>query len=227
MLLRELARHSAALELVEDAELSVLRYGCLSSSALLLPPEGQEEDVCLASAVTSDAAERVTRYRRAHEKGFHAALQRFLDLRTNQQARKPMRMKEEGLHFTDERACAAWLRKRLLHVDHRCAACGHAHGHWLADRQRWECARCGRQMGLRAGTLMERSQFPLVLWFKAIAALRANPSICATELATALGVARLATVRSIMQRIRSALESPHRSSLLAGLDQLLDNPGVT
>jgi hypothetical protein len=41
------------------------------------------EEFGLAAAVTSEAAERLSRYRRAHEKGLHQGLQRLRELRAD------------------------------------------------------------------------------------------------------------------------------------------------
>ena len=77
----------------------------------------------------------------------------------------------------------------------------------LAGRQRWECRRCRRQTSPRNGTVMERSRLRLTIWFKAIHRVLLEPEIQASQLAEAIGVARLATVRRVKSRILAALEA--------------------
>lgn len=146
LLVVEMARHAAALDLVEEAEPAVLRYGCGSSTSLILPPgDATEADACLASAVTTDAAERVTRYRRAHEKGLYTALKRLQELRAVRPTKPGTNRPTFSASFTDEASCATYLRERLLAPSYCCTSCGREHGHWLTNRQRRECAQCGRQ----------------------------------------------------------------------------------
>ena len=71
LVLREIARHAAMLEIAEQAEGAVLRQGALGLSGLIGSGDpGQNADMVLAAAVTTDPAERLTRYRRATKKLF-------------------------------------------------------------------------------------------------------------------------------------------------------------
>jgi len=89
----------------------------------------------------------------------------------------------------------------------------------LGKRKRHECRECQHQLGLRAKTVMAHSAVSLRQWFEAIRLLLWQPTIRATELSTQLGVPRLATARSMMQKIRAALSLEDASERLAGLDR--------
>jgi hypothetical protein len=87
ILVAELARHAAALVLVEQCEAAVLRNGArgvLSLSSSLDASDTSGIDALLAGAVTTEAIERLTRYRRSHEKAWHAALLRLRDVKGTQ-----------------------------------------------------------------------------------------------------------------------------------------------
>lgn len=222
-LIREMARHAAALELVEEAELAVLRSGARTP----LPMLGQDTrtdsellDERLTAAISSDAPDRVTRYRRAHEKGFFAALRRLGELRSVPPSPPTSRLPAAAPRLATEADCASYLRARLEREQGPCPRCGPGPGYWLSRRGRWECGRCGRQIGLRTGTILARSPLPLSVWFRAIEVVLRNPDCAARELVQKLGMRRLATVRHLVRRIRAALESPRRTILLAGLDQV-------
>jgi hypothetical protein len=86
------------------------------------------------------------------------------------------------------------------------------------------CAGCNRQLGLRAGTIMERSPLALTVWFAAIRHLVCNRNISIRDLAASIGIQRLATVRRLARRIRDALDSG-RTEWLAGLNELFQSSG--
>ena len=64
---------------------------------------------------------------------------------------------------------------------------------------------------------MQHSRLPLVTWFGAIEQVLRRPAIRPAELAESIGVQRLATLRSLIQRIRAAAASRSADRLLAGL----------
>jgi hypothetical protein len=68
---------------------------------------------------------------------------------------------------------------------------------------------------------MEGSQVSLLSWFRAIESEITNPRASVVEIAAATEVRRQGTIRVMLMKIRQALGSPHRTRLLAGLDQVL------
>jgi transposase-like protein len=224
ILVEEMARHAAALELAERAEAAVLRCGFQSVEFIASSEVSRVDplDAALVAAFTSDGVERLSRYRRMHEKGFFAALLRMREAK----AAEPAPSQHVFLESWTEAGCRAYLVGRLQHADHRCPRCEHPSGYLLAKRHRWECAGCGKQFGLRAGTVMESSRLPLHCWFAAIEALLPNSEITVPELSRRIGVRRLATVRSLAAKVRAAFCSPKSSELLMGLDQYWCPRGV-
>ncbi len=220
-LVEELARHAAALRRAQKMECAVLRQGARAAIALS-PAHDLEEcgpDLLQAGSVTSEGIERLTRYRRCHEKAFFAALNKLQDIR----AFSPQKLPDgpRPWPFQTEEECRLHLRRRFEHPDHRCPACGGAPGCWLTNRDRWQCASCRRQFGLRTGTVMAGSSLSLRTWFGAIR-LVLQTAIPVRTLATELGIRRHATARKLRTRIRAALHSPDSSGLLAGLEGVCD-----
>lgn len=222
ILVHELARHAAALEMAARAESAVLRSG--ARAALLVTPSidgdglgSVAEDLMMTGAVATEAIERLTRYRRAHEKSFHQTLHSLKEMLRRPEAR-PVRA-EPPFEFTDD-GCADYLRSRFHDRAWQCARCGHRRGYWLADRERWQCGRCSFQSGLRTDTVMEHSPLPPATWIRAIWAILDKPEISPRELAPIIGIGRESTARKIRNRIHDALSSPARTTLLAGLDRL-------
>jgi transposase-like protein len=216
--LREVARHAARLELTEQAEDAAIRQGATALPLLLNSGEPDSDQVLIA-ATTTEALERVARYRRPHEKALHQAINAFLDSR-RERARQAQQHGVSSDLFATEAACSAHLRARFRESTWGCPHCGTAHGHWLEGHDLWECSNCGRQVGLRHGTVFENSPLPLVKWFLAVRYLVADDKLKATELAKAISIPRPGTAQSMARRIREALGSKDAATRLAGLTAL-------
>src|SRR5438874_2345275 len=77
VLVQELARHAAALRRAQQAEGALLRESALAAVGLWPIQDGAQdctEDRLLAGSVATEGIDRLTRYRRAHEKAFLATL---------------------------------------------------------------------------------------------------------------------------------------------------------
>jgi transposase-like protein len=79
----------------------------------------------------------------------------------------PANLVEFEERFGTEEACRSYLARVRWPEGFRCPACGHPEG-WPNLRHDIQCARCGRQTSLTAGTIMEGTRKPLHLWFLAI-----------------------------------------------------------
>lgn len=221
ILVREMARHAAALHMVEVAEAAVLR--CAAGAIGQLPPERiADDDYVLAAAVTSEAVDRVTRYRRAHEKAFHQALSHLEALRKHAPASLRPPAPAPPFSFS-EHGCRDYPLRRLRAADFVCPRCGNGKGYPLGSRSCWQCGACGRQAGLRVGTVMEGSHIPLSVWFAAIWKLSEAPDASLATLADITKISRVQTLRKMVGKILLAMASPDASRLLAGLNDLYRN----
>jgi len=225
ILVDELARHGAALKFTSLVEPAVLRRGAASEIqlvALIGSDISEPADVSLCGAVTSEGLEKLTRYRRAHERGFYSALDKLSLLRTNQTFPAACGLRER---FATENACYAYLVERRKNLT--CARCGSVRGSWLETRNRWACGSCKIQLGVRTGTVMEHSPLPLAAWFAAIITISGNPSVTVAELGKTTGINRKATMKGMMGKILAAASrpSPEAEVLLAGIPQLCVRDG--
>ena len=221
-LVRELARHQAALERAESIELAVLRRGGQTTPDLLVNVRGDADpsDVFLAAAGTSQALETISRYRRQHERAFLRTLAALREA----QASPPspgLLMSRKSARFTTEQQCQAYLLQRAQQADFRCPTCGSRRGSWLTSRSAWQCSDCRQQTGLRQSTVLEGSRLSLLAWFHAIELLANCPQASTAELRAATGIQRVGTLRNMSRKIQRAMDSPHASDLLAGLGQRL------
>jgi hypothetical protein len=216
---REIARHTAMLELAEQAEAVLLQHGTANFAGIIAVNDlDADEDLSLATAVTSDALERLTRYRRAHEKALHQAIQKLLEFRRRSPV-TPRAGEVAPSMFATERDCMVYLRARFTRADWRCPACSSHHGCWLESREVWECRACSKQVGPRHGTVMAGSPLPLTTWFAAIRYVTADMSMTATKLQRLISVRRPATAQSMLRRIRDGIKHNDPLTQLAGLSQ--------
>jgi hypothetical protein len=220
LLVEEMGRHAAALALIERAEAATWRRAasCLSEAAVLADlDDASRTDQILCAAAASEGLDRVTRYRRAHEKGLTAALQRLQDLQARRHRSRPAPL--PALPFATEADCVQYLHDRGS-ADWQCQHCGHREAQWLERRAHWQCRRCRQQQSLRSGTVLAHSGLPIRTWFHAIWAILGRPLATTAAVAEVCGLDRLETARRIAGVIREALGDPARTVLLVGLDNL-------
>ena len=119
---------------------------------------------------------------------------------------------------TDEQ-CRAYLFQARWPEGFRCSACGHerawAHKARLID----ECAACGKQHSLLAGTIFEQTKTGLSRWFLAIYLVTSSKGgISAMELKRQMGFGSYQTAWSWLHKIRKAMVRPERPPLSARVE---------
>ena len=121
--------------------------------------------------------------------------------------------------FPDEAACAAWLFEARWPTGFRCPACDNdkawPHG---GKAFTYECAACGRQTSVAAGTIMHSSKLPLTVWFWA-AYLMATNGISALQLQRLLALGSYKSAWLLCAKLRRAMVAPARA-LLAGIAEI-------
>src|ERR1700758_3020044 len=82
------------------------------------------------------------------------------------EGRFPKSLIEFQGRFASEDACAEYLFERRWPEGFVCPGCGGGRA-WLLKTKAftYECADCGRQTSVTAGTIMHASKLPLTVWF--------------------------------------------------------------
>ena len=117
--------------------------------------------------------------------------------------------------FPDEASCARHLAARRWPDGFVCPACGHDRG-WELKRRRasWECAACGKETSVTAGTIMHRSHLPLKTWFMAVHIVTSHSNgISALQLQAQLGLGSYKSAWLLLHKLRRAMVDPDRSLL--------------
>lgn len=169
----EMARHQAALERGQQMEEATLRRGARSAPTIAFGDSDDEDlvDIALAGAGTSDAIERIARYRKPHERGFLRSLTALREAKKMTGDDKQQTAHESRRVFASESECETYLVARLTSDESRCPRCRNRIGKWIASRKVWQCRECKRQTGVRVGTLSS----PDDIWIKEVLVKRAGP----------------------------------------------------
>ncbi len=126
----------------------------------------------------------------------------------------PKTLVEFDERFGTEEACRAYFARLRWPDGFCCPACGHRRG-WPNRRHDIECARCGHQTSLTAGTILEGTRKPLQLWFKAmwwVSTQKTGGS--AKGLQRLLGLPSYQTAWVWLQKLRRAMVRPGRDKLV-------------
>ena len=128
---------------------------------------------------------------------------------------RPMSRAAFEARFPDEAACARHLAAKRWPDGFVCPACGHDRG-WGLKRRRasWECAACGKETSVTAGTIMHRSHLPLKTWFMAVHIVTSHSNgISALQLQAQLGLGSYKSAWLLLHKLRRAMVDPDRSLL--------------
>jgi transposase-like protein len=107
--------------------------------------------------------------------------------------------------FPDDEACRDYLDWLRWREGWRCPVCGCDRG-WLLASGRRECAGCGRQTSVTAGTIFHHARTPLTVWFAAAWQMTSQKhGVSALGLQRALGLGSYQTAWAMLHRYRTAM----------------------
>src|SRR5689334_15329940 len=130
----------------------------------------------------------------------------------------PRSLIEFQQRFGDEAACAQYLVATRWPDGFVCPRCGGGKA-WRLETKAWtyECASCGRQTSVTAGTIMHHSKLPLTAWFWATYLMATHSNgISALQLQRQLAFGSYKTAWLLCAKLRRSMLAPGRSPL-AGL----------
>jgi transposase-like protein len=117
--------------------------------------------------------------------------------------------------FPDDATCADWMASRRWPDGFVCPVCAARRGWKLATKVlSWECAACGRQTSVTAGTILHQTHLPLRVWFLAahLVATHSN-GISALQLQAKLGLGSYKSAWLLLHKLRKSMVNPDRSPL--------------
>jgi transposase-like protein len=120
--------------------------------------------------------------------------------------------------FPDDDACLDYLDWLRWREGWRCPVCAGDRG-WVLASGRRECAACGRQASVTAGTIFHRTRTPLTVWVAAAWQMTSQKhGISALGLQRVLGLGSYQTAWAMLHRYRSAMLRPGREQLSGSVE---------
>ena len=121
--------------------------------------------------------------------------------------------------FGSDAQCRAHLYARRWPQGFCRAGCGHGAAYHHRKRLIEECAACGKQHSLLAGTIFEQTKTGLARWFLAIWLVTSSKGgISTMELQRQMGFSSYQTAWSWLHKIRKAMVRPEREPLAARVE---------
>jgi transposase-like protein len=121
--------------------------------------------------------------------------------------------------FGTDAKCRAYLVRGLWPDGFCCGGCGHGVAWSHKKRLIEECAACGRQHSILAGTIFEQTKTGLSRWFLAIWLVTSSKGgISAVELQRQMGFGSYGTAWAWLHKIRKAMVRPERQPLRARVE---------
>ena len=125
----------------------------------------------------------------------------------------PRTLAELEKRFSSEEACRAYLSRLRWPEGFRCPRCGPGKA-WLLGSGRWQCADCGRQVSVTAGTVFQDTRTPLTVWFRAMWWMTSQKNgVSAMGLQQVLGWGSYQTAWTCLHKLRRAMIRPGRDRL--------------
>jgi predicted RNA-binding Zn-ribbon protein involved in translation (DUF1610 family) len=131
------------------------------------------------------------------------------------ESRFPKSLIEFQSRFATEAACAKYLFERRWPDGFVCPGCGGSRAWGLKTKPfTYECAACGRQTSVTAGTIMHASKLPLTAWFWAAFLMATHSNgISALQLQSQLGLGSYRTAWMLCAKLRRSMVDPDRQPL--------------
>lgn len=124
-----------------------------------------------------------------------------------------MTFDEFTTQFASEEQCRKYLYQLRFRDGYICPKCGHGKA-WPKGDMLFECAKCGRQTSVIAGTVFQGTRKPLKLWFTAIWWVTTQKNgASAMGLQRVLGLKSYTTAWTWLHKIRTAMVNPNRTKL--------------
>ena len=115
--------------------------------------------------------------------------------------------------FPDDAACREFLARVRWPDGFRCPRCT-GEAAWTTKRGLLVCRSCGRQTSVTAGTIFDRSRYPLRVWFSAMWFVCAQKNgVSALGLKRVLGFGSYETAWAWLHKLRRAMVRPDRDRL--------------
>jgi len=124
-------------------------------------------------------------------------------------------------HFGNEEACRNHFKEERDKIGVVCKRCGHTHHYWIKSQWSYECKKCRSRTSLRSGTIMQSSNLPFLVWYKAMFLLSATKKgFSSKEIQRQLGLKRYEPVWAMVHKLRKAMGKRDDRYTLEGMIEM-------
>lgn len=130
----------------------------------------------------------------------------------------PRNLTELEANFSTEEACRAYLSRLRWPDGFRCPRCG-GNRSWPVRKVLLECAGCGYQTSVTAGTIFQDTRTSLPVWFRAMWWVTTQKNgASALGLQRVLGLKKYKTAWTMLHKLRRAMVRPGRDLLTGRIE---------
>ncbi len=124
-------------------------------------------------------------------------------------------------HFGDENTCRAHFKEQRDKIGVICHKCGHHKHYWIKSRWSYECKSCRSRTSLRSGTIMQNSNLPFLVWYRAMFLMgTTKKGFSAKEMQRQLGLKRYEPVWSMVHKLGKAMGNRDARYTLEGMIEM-------
>jgi hypothetical protein len=124
-------------------------------------------------------------------------------------------------HFDSEQACRDHFKSERDKLGVTCKKCGCEHHYWKKDKGCYECKKCHFRTSLRSGTIMENSNLPFLVWYRAMFLMSTTKKgFSAKEMQRQLGLKRYEPVWAMVHKLRKAMGNRDARYTLEGMIEM-------
>ncbi len=124
-------------------------------------------------------------------------------------------------HFGDENTCRNHFKQQRDSQGVVCKKCGCRDHYWKKDKWSYECKSCRFRTSLRSGTIMQNSNLPFLVWYRAMFLMSTTKKgFSAKEMQRQLGLKRYEPVWAMVHKLRKAMGDRDASYTLEGMIEM-------
>jgi len=124
-------------------------------------------------------------------------------------------------HFGDENTCRHHFKEQRDAQGVVCKKCGCADHYWKKDKWSYECKSCRFRTSLRSGTIMQNSNLPFLVWYRAMFLMSTTKKgFSAKEMQRQLGLKRYEPVWAMVHKLRKAMGDRDANYTLEGMIEM-------
>lgn len=124
-------------------------------------------------------------------------------------------------HFGDETTCRLDFKLQRDKQGVVCKKCGCTDHYWKKDKWSYECKSCKFRTSLRSGTIMQNSNLPFLVWYRAMFLMSTTKKgFSAKEMQRQLGLKRYEPVWAMVHKLRKAMGNRDARYTLEGMIEM-------